>query len=278
MYKESKKIYYYCCHYFEKCISVKVSFKSFFLWFLIIVLAQSCATIEYETQLSDAQLVSVYNNVASKDSSIIAIIAPYKATLEKKMERPIGYSAKSMSKSEPEGYLNNLIADIVLKETQLYLEKNGIDIIPDFCLLNMGGLRASLPAGVIKVRNIYEIMPFDNLITIVTIRKEEAQSLFDYVAHSRGMPLSGAQMGIRNGQAVDIKIDGKPFNDAIEVYHVVTSDYLADGGDHMHFFSDPVKRYETTYLVRNAIINYIETLNRQDEIIDIELDKRIYIE
>ena len=51
----------------------------------------------------------------------------------------------------------------------------------DFCLLNNGGLRTSLPQGNITRRKIFELMPFENELVVVTISKEKMTDLKAYL-------------------------------------------------------------------------------------------------
>lgn len=237
----------------------------------------SCG-IQYSVQSYEAQLILLDSVNAPKDSAVKAMIEPFRFELEKEMNTVIGYSEKDMRKATPEGLLNNLVADIVFQQALVYLKENQINIKPDICLLNMGGLRADLPKGHVKVSNIFEIMPFDNLITVITLNAEQMIALFDYVAKTEGMPLSGAKMGIKDGKAENIYIGDNPFRAEDKNYYVVTSDYLADGGDSMIFFADPVARTETSYYIRDAIIDYIVDMDMQGKKINAELDKRIYFE
>ena len=84
-------------------------------------------------------------------------------------------------------------------------------------------------------------------------------------------------MGIKDDKAVDILVNNMPFDES-KNYCVVTSDYLANGGDKMSFFNDPIKKVNINYLVRDAIIFYIKEQNSKKKVIDSKLDKRIYFE
>jgi len=41
----------------------------------------------------------------------------------------------------------------------------------DFAFMNLGGVRDIVPQGELKVRNIWDIMPFDNTVVIGTIQR-----------------------------------------------------------------------------------------------------------
>ena len=66
------------------------------------------------------------------------------------MDKPIGYLDTSYTKNKPNGNLNNLVADLIYDYTLRYMDDisnyAGLSPIPlSFCVLNYGGLRASLP-------------------------------------------------------------------------------------------------------------------------------------
>jgi 2',3'-cyclic-nucleotide 2'-phosphodiesterase (5'-nucleotidase family) len=214
--------------------------------------------------------------VPAEDSTMLAIISPYRSSMQQQMNEVLGYSERALTKDQPEGILGNFTADVTLLMANKYYQADSNSVI-DICLLNNGGLRSSLPKGEIKMRNIYELMPFENKITILTVAGAKMKDLFDYVAHSGGMPVSGVKMGIRNEKAVNILINNVPF-DSTRNYRVATSDYLAEGGDKMSFFQHPLGRTELRQKLRDAIAEYLRALTRDGKTVDVKLDKRIYYE
>jgi 2',3'-cyclic-nucleotide 2'-phosphodiesterase (5'-nucleotidase family) len=214
--------------------------------------------------------------VAADDSASLAIIAPYKASMQEQMDEVLGYSERAMSKDQPEGLLNNFVADVVLNMANKYYQPaDGLPI--DLCLLNNGGLRSDLPKGELKMRNIYELMPFENKLVVLTLTGAKTGRLFDYIAHEGGLPVSGLKMGIRGEKAVNILVNTFPF-DSTRNYKVVTSDYLAEGGDKMSFFQEPAGREEMSQKLREAIADYLRALTATGKTVDVKLDKRVYYE
>ncbi|OPZ99392.1 MAG: Trifunctional nucleotide phosphoesterase protein YfkN precursor [Bacteroidetes bacterium ADurb.Bin408] len=236
----------------------------------------SCASVFLKTG-SDASVVKIDSLAAPEDSLINALVLPYKLSLDSQMNEIIGYSERLIFKSNPEGLLNNLIADIVLNQTN---KKNGElknGIVAHIALLNNGGLRAPLPEGALTTRNIYEIMPFDNEIVILELKGEKVLEMFNFIAACKGLPLAGAVVGIKDDKAGKITINNVPL-DLNKNYFITTSDYLANGGDKMSFFSNPVRKISINYLVRDAIIDYIKEQTALKKTIDAKLDNRIYFE
>lgn len=203
------------------------------------------------------------------------MISAYRSQLDEEMNQVLANSPFAMRKASPEGLLNNFIADLVLEVADdLYKPEDGQEI--DFCLLNYGGLRANLPEGPITRARVFEIMPFENEMVVLTLSGDKAYELFEYVARSdKGMPISGLKIGARNGSLGHVLIQGKEF-DRLRNYKVVTSDYLAEGGDRMRFFLDPLNTEMVGMRIRDAIILFMERETASGKELFSELDGRIY--
>ena len=210
---------------------------------------------------------------ASVDSVVYYMIEPYRKGMSAKMDEVIGVSEQVLEKSQPEGLLGNFVADACLKiANQYYYPEDGH--AADFCLLNNGGLRASLPVGKITRKNIFELMPFENSLSVLTLKGELLKKLFDFIAVKGGMPVSGLRLVIKDTIAMNVLVNGAAF-DKEKIYKVITSDYLANGGDGLFFLSDVVKRDDLNLKVRDALFEYIFRLNSEEKKISSQLDGRI---
>jgi len=58
----------------------------------------------------------------------------------------------------------------------------------------------------------------------------------------------------------EVNIQGVPF-DENRHYYVATSSYLTQGGDDMSFFKDALSISPTDYYIRNAMIDYFNTVD-----------------
>lgn len=214
--------------------------------------------------------------VAQVDQEVDSIISIYRSSMQEEMSRVLAHSESAMQKASPEGLLNNFVADLVLEQAhEIYQPEDDAPI--DFCLLNYGGLRTSLPQGPVTLSRVFELMPFENEMVVVTLTPEKTRQLFEYLASSEvGMPVSGITLGIRDNEVAEVTIQGEPFDDT-QNYKVVTSDYLAGGGDNMNFFLDPVALEILGRKIRDAIILHMERQDQQGNLIGSQLDNRIYI-
>ena len=80
------------------------------------------------------------------------------------MARVLAESAQPLEKKQPEGKLGDFVADACLQESC------ALTGVIDLALFNHGGLRRSLPMGCNNVGDVYELMPFDNELVVITLR------------------------------------------------------------------------------------------------------------
>lgn len=235
----------------------------------------SCAPRETSRMVEGGIMAVDSQSVDDIDPETDAFIEQYRAVVMAEMNDVIAISAQTMRKGTPEDLLNNFVADLVLYEGQgIYDPEDGQPI--DFCVLNYGGLRTSIPQGNVTRSRIYELMPFDNEMVVLTITPENAQELFRYIAsRTVGTPVSGLKMGIRDRNAEDVLVQGVPFSNNRN-YKVLTSDYLADAGDNMRFFANPLQSELLGLRIRDAIIQHLIMKNEKGEMISSELDGRLY--
>jgi len=240
---------------------------------MMAVVLFSCKTATLES--STAQSLMVHDSLGV-DSAIIRIAAPYKMKLDSAMNRVIGYSEFAMEKGTPESLLGNFLSDVMVSVVKNDF-KDSISGLPVMSLLNNGGIRTSLPKGEVTVSNIFQLMPFDNEIVILELRGDILQKLFDVIAQKGGMPVGGLRLVLNATAWTKAEIGGKTFS-ADERYILVTSDYLAQGGDGLDFLADNIRYIKTGLLVRDVFIRYIEEMTKEGKTISPKLDERIRYE
>ena len=147
---------------------------------ILTILIFSCAETNHKIVK-----VSINKNISITDTinnvEIEKIIIPYRNKI-KSLEQVIGFSEASYSirDSELESTLGNLIADILYKECNYEFKKiNSREI--DFALFNYGGIRSTLNEGEITQHNLFTIMPWKNVATVVKIDGQKVIDLIDYI-------------------------------------------------------------------------------------------------
>lgn len=218
------------------------------------VLVTACAPHTKIASIETA-FITLTDSTAAEDTAAANLIAPYKTAIDKIMNEVLNVSEVEMEKDQPESLLGNFVADISLEKANEYYHPED-SIKADLCLLNNGGLRATLPKGEITRGRIFELMPFENELVVLTLSGAQTKELFIVLAKFGGMPVSGINMGIADDRPDEVFINDIPF-DSSKTYKVVTSDYLANGGGKLQFFNNPLKREDLGIKLRDAIIAYI---------------------
>lgn len=226
---------------------------------------------------TDTSMVELNSKtVTPEDSTIIKAIQPYKAKTDAIMNEVLGISDQEILKGLPESSLGDFVSDAVLKKTNdNYKPTDNVPV--DICLLNNGGLRSQLPKGTITLGNVYELMPFENAIVVLTISGEKMKQLFESIVENNGAPFAGATVRSKGKNITALKINGKDL-DVTKTYKVVTSDYLAGGGDKYFFFNSPIKSELLNYKLRDALVDYIKDETKKGNTIKAQTDGRIKYE
>ena len=248
------------------------SLWSKFLLFLFSLSLYSCADhIRYAHSESSHKTIAISDSLA-KDSATEAVIKPYRTVLSEKMNEVIGYSERELSKDLVESPLGNFVADAMRK---IASKEYGKDV--DLGVLTIGGLRSAIPRGTVRMSDAYELMPFDNVLMVVTVDGSVLRQLFDYMRVKYNVGISNAKIMYRKNKLVYALIGGKPL-DVKKQYTVAISDYLANGGDEMYFMRDAQKSTQPLpILVREAIVEYIKNISAAGKKIDAEVEKRFIV-
>lgn len=244
---------------------------------VFIIFLFACQPAVYEkTQDSSINIIET----TIEHEQAIALITPYKENLEKEMNEVLVISAEEFpkEKGKPETKLGNLVADLSIEIAQKTYNGN-----IDFCLLNFGGLRTSLPKGEITRGKIFELMPFENELVVVTIALDSLNKLLNYLYFVSAQPIS-------NGLTLEKYeiFDGQTFKEGFSTkenkyrtnkeFNILTSDYLANGGDNMTFFLNPISYQKVGIKLRDAIIQYCVEQHAQGKQLSGKIEGRIVYE
>ena len=127
-------------------------------------------------------------------------------------------------------------------------------------------------------------MPFDNYLVILKLDENRIKELLKYIrekssmgkSRKSGVPVSGLRMKITENKITRCMINNSAYN-SDQSYYVLTTDYLAKGGDDMEFFKHASEYINTGVLLRDAIINYISEINKTGIKVEAKFDGRIQI-
>lgn len=223
------------------------------------------------TKISESHVVI---NNSKIDSSIYKVMLPYKKTHDEQMQAVVAKSEDALVKADVESTLGNFFCDAVIYETKKLLGKDSSML--DVAIFNKGGLRNSLPKGDITIGNVFELMPFDNEVVLLKLSGAQFKDMCFKIVEKGGIPIGGMRLIMKGSTPTDIFVNGKPFDETKD-YWVVTSDYLANGGDSYIFFKDALDRKNLNILLRNMIIEYCNDVTKLNQTIKPKLDGRIQL-
>ncbi|WP_044281554.1 bifunctional metallophosphatase/5'-nucleotidase [Myxococcus stipitatus] len=197
------------------------------------------------------------------DAAVTQLLAPTLAEVEAAQRRGLGVSCASpMSRGFlEESVLGNLMADALR-------EAAGADA----ALMNPGGIRADLPGGALSFGHVYQALPFDNTVAVLTLTGSELKRLLE-LAHAvdKGavFAVSGLELTLARcpgpGRLQGVTLEGgKPLVPE-RTYRLAVPDFLARGGDGVDGVTKPLppERAELAPFrgmdLREALISYGKT-------------------
>ncbi|MBT8396627.1 MAG: 5'-nucleotidase C-terminal domain-containing protein [Gemmatimonadetes bacterium] len=203
------------------------------------------------------------------DPALESLIAPFRDRMGEEIREVLGESEGVLSKAWPEGTLGNFATDAML-----WAANRVFDEPIEMALTNNGGLRVPIGPGSITMGQMYELMPFENMLSVLVLSGDQVRELCDQLAEKRGEPIAGFSFRIvTQGQrrvAQDVLVGGKEVDPKAR-YRLVTNDYMANGGDSFSALEAPLSRTDLPVLVRDAFIEYI----REVRVLQPRLEGRI---
>ena len=232
-----------------------MKFRNYTIYIVGLLLVACSPT--YTLQSYNDEVIGIQAGV---DSTILAIINPYQVKIEDQMNEVLTYTKNDLEKGKPQSTIGNFVTDLCLNYADAHI-----------CVMNNGGLRTTISKGEITRGKLYELMPFENELVVLELNKEDYIGLLNYIGSRGGEPFSGITIAInKDGKILS---NSWPVNfEKGEKVRVLTSDYLANGGDEMSFFHEK-EQQKVGLKLRDAIIDYCS----KTDTIDVQLDNRIKI-
>lgn len=138
----------------------------------------------------------------------------------------------------------------------------------DVGIHNRGGTRAEIDAGPVTVREVFEMLPFDNDVVLLELPgadlAEVVRGAIEGTTHS-GLDYSGMRVFVKSrsegGKTLltleRIEIGGKPLDPAAS-YRVATNSFLAGGGDGFAEFARAKRSTQDPILMRELAAEVLE--------------------
>ena len=181
------------------------------------------------------------------------------------------------------GSLGNLVADGMRTQASLKL---GVPI--DLALMNGGGLRRpAISEGELHARDIFELLPFENVLVSLDLTGEQLMKLLGVIVSSREAQ-SGARITYITKADKTSAIESARLRDATnhekdidptKIYHIVTIDYLMNvGGDRYGVLREGKNIKPLGITLRDAVIDYVKLETAAGRDIKPNLDSRFNLD
>ncbi|GAB3563802.1 5'-nucleotidase [Spirosoma luteolum] len=241
-----------------------------YIYGLALLTLAACQPGGYHLTNRTATRIGVDSLAAPADSGVARFLTPYRQGLERTMNEVLTRTTGRIEKGQPDGPLNDLLTDALLAQAS---QRYGKAI--DCSHLNYGGIRNNLPEGPITTGSIFEVMPFDNQLVVMTLKGTMLQQLLDHFANGNKLVVGGLRAKIQDGHATAVQFTNGRTLQPDQTYTVALSDYIADGGDNANFLKNAVRRENINYLIRDALIDYFRQQGKSGQPINPVSDGRI---
>ena len=191
------------------------------------------------------------------DATFSSIIADYAAEVKEKMEVKLGYAPYYINRGTPESALGNLTADGLIWMAKQFHNKTA-----DVAVYNSGGVRANISKGDVTLGDVYAVYPFDNVLSLVTIKGSKLKELLKKVPGS--LYVNAGVKIVKSGSSITtMTVGGKTISDS-QNYTVATIDYISDNDAYTSIFENYVDREDSVEMIRDYFGEYFKYLASQN--------------
>ena len=191
------------------------------------------------------------------DATFSSIIEDYAAEVKEKMEVKLGYAPYYINRGTPESALGNLTADGLIWMAKQFHNKTA-----DVAVYNSGGVRANISKGDVTLGDVYAVYPFDNVLSLVTIKGSKLKELLKKVPGS--LYVNAGVKIVKSGSSITtMTVGGKTISDS-QNYTVATIDYISDNDGYTSIFENYVDREDSVEMIRDYFGEYFKYLASQN--------------
>ncbi|PKM96715.1 MAG: hypothetical protein CVU79_12080 [Elusimicrobia bacterium HGW-Elusimicrobia-3] len=201
------------------------------------------------------ELVPLWTDVTGEDQAVAATIKKFSEQVQKEMGRQVSESAADLGPSKA-----GLDSDIGNWFTDAMRRQSGADV----AFQNTAGIRSDMKAGKITVRDVFQVMPFENTLVKLTLTGEQIRRLLaDNIQGEKGfskLQVSGLKVTFSkpygDPAGVTLERDGKPVADT-DRFSVATNNYLTTGGTGGRVFNEDKDAEDTMLPIRDLLMKDI---------------------
>ncbi len=226
-------------------------------WITLKIDSENKTVSGYEVPaIREGSMVTLFEDEFIPDEEIGEMIAEQVAIAEEGMDEVVGYAGVYLSRTnvDAQSLIGNTIVDAMRTE-----------VGADFAFLNLGGVRADIKAGPVTYRDIFQVMPFDNMIVSFRCNGEFLRRIIETrVEGSRhGLIISGGKVVYSKkrenfDRVTHFEIRRRTLGH--QIYTVATTDFIMQGNAGLTMLIQVPKEdiiYHQINL-RDAIVHYFQ--------------------
>ncbi len=167
----------------------------------------------------NGKLIPLWYRTERPKNRLTQLVDSMETTIEKDYSEIIGVLKSDWKRGSGESGIGNFIVDAQRIAAQT-----------DIAFMNNHGIRRDLPAGKITKKDLFEVLPFYNILTTFQLSGEQIKSIVKYYIEEKSpIQFSGikCQWTKKDGEIKFLKfeIQGKPLEDT-RIYTAAASDYF----------------------------------------------------
>jgi 5'-nucleotidase len=223
---------------------------------------------------STADVITTYDEGVTPEPDLAELVQSYKDRIAPVAAREIATSAAPATRTATaagESQLGDLIADAQAHETGAQIG-----------LMNPGGIRADLKAGLLTYADLFAVQPFDNGLVKMTLTGAQLKAVLEQQFTDAGdkiLQVSGIKETYDRTRAAGDRVTSITLTDGTAIdpaasYTVAANSFLATGGDGFTVFKEgtSVTSFGTDV---DALEHYVEGLPQPFAIPDPATEQRI---
>ncbi len=191
------------------------------------------------------------------DSTTAALIESYRRPMEERHGEVVGESPVTLTRKND---LPDLTAEALVQQAR----REGWHC--DFGIINPGAMRCDLGAGEITRGDILACYPFENRLCYIALSGKEVKRLFKIIAAVGRQGVSReVECVVTPGKRIKhLTIGGEKISHR-RLYHIATTDYLANGGSDLTPLARCRQRIDTEMLLCDLMARYIGEITAKRE-------------
>lgn len=208
----------------------------------------------------------LYDDEVPDDEQMLKVIGKWKDKLKQITDEVVTTSPSALTRSYgEESNMGDMVADAMLNAHPEY----------DFAVTNSGGLRQDIDAGLVRVGDLISAFPFPNTVVQLQMKGSDMRAIFEHGAGltngilqvSKGVEVVYDESKPVGSRIVKCNIKGEPLDDR-KTYKVLTSNFLADGGDGFLVFKKTLSYKNTGVGILESMVKYLKKFKTFDQKIE----------